>query len=99
MIPDSLQPILWSVNVDKLDLHKDKPYIIHQVLAYGTREHLHWLRKTYSLAELQKVFINSPAKDYVPASFNFIKNYFLKLADVNINPTNYVRTLRRYIGQ
>lgn len=97
MIPANLQPILWSVGIDKLDLQKDKSYIIHQVLAYGTWEHLKWLFKTYPRDEIKKVFIERPAKDYVPASFNFIKNYVLDLDDKNINIENYVRTFPRHI--
>ena len=99
MIPANLQPILWSVGVDKLDLQKDKNYIVHQVLAYGTWEHLKWLFKTYPREEIEKVFVEKPTKDYVPAAFNFIKNYILDLADKNISAENYVRTFPRRIGQ
>lgn len=98
MIPGNLQPILWSKDINKIDLQKDKNYVIHQVLAYGTWENLGWLFKTYSREEIKKVFVEKPAKDYVPASFNFIKDYVLDLPNENINAQNYVRTFSRHIG-
>ncbi len=95
MIPADLQPILWSVGVDKLDLQKDKNYIVHQVLAYGTWEHLKWLFEVYSPEEIKTIFLNNPAKDYTFPAFNFTKNILLNLQDKPIDQTLYVRSFPR----
>ena len=42
-IPSSLQSILWSSNIKKLNVEKDKTYIIHQTLAYGDIQDIKWL--------------------------------------------------------
>lgn len=98
MIPTNLQGILWSVNIAKLDLKRDKNYIINQVLAYGTWDHLKWLFSVYSKEEIKDVFVHNPAKDFVPASYNFVKNCLLKIPE-NLDPANYVRSLPRNIRQ
>ena len=97
-IPFNLQGILWSAQVNKLDLRRDKVYIIHQVLAYGAWEHLLWLFRTYSKAEVVKVFLGFPSKDYIPASLNFIKNILLGLKNVTLDETKYLKTAPRSIG-
>lgn len=97
MIPKSLQGVLWSIPVEDLDLQKNKNYIIHQVLAYGTWENLKWLFSTYSSDEIKNVFINYPAKDYTFPAFNFTKNILLNLPDGFIDQTLYVRSFPRNI--
>lgn len=39
-IPKRLQSVLWSVNIDGLDIKKNKSDIIHQVLIYGVLDDL-----------------------------------------------------------
>lgn len=46
-IPKKLQPILWSTSVELLDIQKDKVYIIHQVLIYGTLDEIKFPEKTF----------------------------------------------------
>lgn len=96
MIPKSLQGILWSVNTDKIDILKDKIYIIHQILAYGTLDQIKWLFSTYDAATINETFINNHTKNYVPASFNFVKNILLKIPG-DLNPKDYVRSFPRHL--
>lgn len=73
-IPKNLQGILWSRNINNLDLQEDKNYIVHQILAYGVWEHYLWLFKTYGRDEVKRVFATYPSKDYHNnEAFNFIK--------------------------
>lgn len=88
--PSSLQPILWSVNVNHLDLEKDKGYIIPQVLIYGTLTEIRWLFRTYSKSAVAKYFLTHPMKLYPKEAFLFTKNYLLNLADKRLNPDDYV---------
>ena len=92
-IPQSFQGILWSANVKNLDLEKDKVYIIHQILSYGTLEQIHWLFRVYSKEEIRKVFGTSPMKIYNFPTFDFIKNIVLGLKKKTIAPKKYVTTL------
>ncbi len=99
MIPKNLQGVLWSVDTNKLDREKNKIYIINQILAYGTWEHLRWLFKTYSKKEVKDVFLNHPEKDYTKPAFNFVKNILLGLEKTNLDLRYYDRSLPRYIRQ
>lgn len=92
-IPKSLQGVLWSRKIEKLDFKKDRDYVIHQVLAYGNIEQIKWLSKAFSNEEITQTFINSPRKNYSPSSFNFVKNYLLDLKDSKIDPEAYVKAL------
>lgn len=97
-IPKNLQGTLWSKSVAKLDLQIDKKnYIIHQILAYGTWEQTRWLFRTYPKSEIIKTFISHPTKDYLPASFHFVKEILLKIPR-RLNESLYVRSISRNLG-
>lgn len=98
MIPKNLQGVLWSIDTNKLDREKNKIYIINQILAYGTWEHLRWLFKTYPKEEIKDVFLNHPEKDYTKSSLNFVKNILLGLESTYLDIRYYDRSLPRYIG-
>ena len=95
MVPKFLQGVLWSASVDDLDLQKNENYIIHQILAYGTWEHLLWLLKNYPREQIKEVFVKHPEKDYSPACFNFTKNILLDLGDIQLNKNLYFRSAPR----
>lgn len=73
------QGALWSKGVAKLDKDKDRPYIIHQTLMYGTLEDIKDLFDLYSRREIVDAFINTPFRIYTPAAFNFVKKFILNL--------------------
>jgi hypothetical protein len=97
-IPKDFQPILWSVDISKLDLSKNKRYVIHQILAYGAWKHLKWLFTNYKFNEIRKVFIDYPAKDYNEKNFNFIQKIVLNLPIGMVDKRYYVSTYPRIIG-
>lgn len=96
-IPKKLQPVLWSVNVNSLDLKKDSYYIIHQILAYGDFESISWLFKNYSKEEIIHVFKQS-FKDYRKPRFYFVKNIILGLKNWHPDESYYVKNTPRVIG-
>ncbi|PIP57871.1 hypothetical protein COX03_00750 [Candidatus Woesebacteria bacterium CG22_combo_CG10-13_8_21_14_all_39_10] len=96
-IPKNLQGILWSRNINSLDLQKDKNYIVHQILAYGGWDHLTWLLDNYKLDKIKDVFTQHPAKDYDERSFNFIQKILLKIPNADIDKRYYVKTYPRII--
>ena len=95
-VPKNLQGILWSRDVNNLDLDEDSAYIINQVLAYGTFESLKWLFKTYSKDKITKIFIKKPIKTYTHASFNFAKNILLE-DKTNLKEGRYIENTPRHI--
>lgn len=98
MIPKNLQGILWSRDIDKLDLEKDKDYIIHQILSTGSWNDVAWLFKTYSTDTLRNSFENTPEKDYSEQSYNFAKNILLEIPN-DLDKKRYVKTYPRNIRQ
>lgn len=96
-VPAWLQPILWSVKVNHLNLKKDQAYIINQILVYGGLKELKWLFKTYPLTTLKNVFVKRPTKVYTKSSFNFAKEILLGLGDLKLDPFRYDRDLPRVI--
>lgn len=93
VIPKHLQSLFWSTNADRLDQEKDKAYIIHQVLIYGTLADIRWLFQTYPKPEIIRVFLTTPYKNYPRAVFHFIKNYILKLKDQTVDEELYVTSI------
>lgn len=96
-VPKKLQGILWSVDVNQLDLQKDKAYIINQIFTYGTMAEIHWLFNTYSKKTLLDVFIRQPIKNYSAVRFHFVKNYFLGIKNQPLNKKYYVKNIPRDI--
>lgn len=75
--PADLQGVLWSKDIRNIDLARDRAYVINQVLAYGTLDHIRWLFRTYPRSVIRKTFTEQPAKIYSPAGFNFVKTILL----------------------
>lgn len=92
-IPKELQPILWSTNIKNLDPEKDKNYIIHQVLMYGTLKQIKWLFRMYGKETIKQTFLKEPQSIYSPPVLFFIKNIIFDLKNVRINKKEYVKTL------
>ncbi|MFZ5376357.1 MAG: DUF6922 domain-containing protein [Patescibacteria group bacterium] len=89
-LPRSAQKIFWSCDFSQLDKEKHREYIIHQVLQYGDLNDFKWLEKIYSLTKIKNTFVNRPRSTYQPQTFNFVKNYLLKISD-SIDKENYVK--------
>jgi len=98
-IPKKLQPILWSTNVELLDIEKNKGYIVHQILLYGTFDELQWLFNTYSKEEIIDTFINHPSRMYSKSAFYFIKNFILGLKQKKLTEDDYVTSISGPIRQ
>ena len=95
-IPKHLQGVLWSKSVSSLDLQKDRNYIIHQILTFGTLKQIRWLNKIYPKKVIKAEFIDKPRKLYTNSAFNFIKNYILAI-NKKLQKTYYVKDLPRNI--
>jgi hypothetical protein len=92
-IPKRLQAILWSADIHSLDLDRNKNYIIHQILRFGTIADIKWLFTTYSKEEIYDVFLHQPSKNYARNNFYFVKNYILGLKKAHLDEDNYVTSI------
>ncbi|MGE4357535.1 MAG: hypothetical protein AB7E08_03140 [Candidatus Omnitrophota bacterium] len=54
-MPKFLTSLLWSYNLNEIDLKEDKEIIITQVLNYGSWKELRWLYSVYPEKEIKKV--------------------------------------------
>lgn len=94
-IPKSLKGVLWSADISKMDLERDRAYIVNQVLSYGTLDEIRWLMRTYGEKIVREVFLNQPIKVYTPSAFRFSQ---LLLNVPEVGSDRYDQTLPRRIG-
>lgn len=92
-IPPSWQGILWSAPIKRLDVDRDRDYIIHQVLMYGTLKQVHWLMRTYGAGLVKEVFMRHPQAIYSPPIFHFVKDFVLGLKKQRLEKQHYVKAL------
>ncbi|MFH1561212.1 MAG: hypothetical protein ABID04_01370 [Patescibacteria group bacterium] len=85
--------VLWSRKLDSLDTEKDKVYIVHQVLSYGSLSQIKKLIDLYSLKKTAQVFNLFPKKNYTPSAFNFISQFILNPYAKGADSKNYVKTI------
>ena len=71
MIPSVIRPFLWSYNIDKLDLERDKKRIITNVLNLGTDPATKWLFKVYSREDIKEVVANPLPGEWGKKSLSF----------------------------
>lgn len=88
-LPKKLQSVLWSYDLRRLDIEKDKELIITQVLNYGTWRHLQWLYKTYSEKEIKAV-VKNPAHGLW---FKSVLDFWIKVFDISIKKDTYKKAL------
>lgn len=60
-IPKSVENVLWSYDISKINFNLHKKLIIAQVLNYGTKDATDWLFGMYSLNEIRKVAEQIPS--------------------------------------
>lgn len=92
MLPEQLQPLVWSQGVRSLDVDRDAEVLIHRVLAYGSLQDLTWLFRTYSERRIRRVFLTRPQPIYTKASFRFVKEQLLH-SHVPRYATSYLKTV------
>lgn len=60
ILPKSVAVTLWSYDVSKMDLLKDKKLIISQVLNMGNKEATDWLFHVYTVDDIRKIAESIP---------------------------------------
>ena len=92
--PRFLQPYLWSYDINRIDIKKDKKLIIQQVLNFGTEKEVKWIFETYDKKEIRGVLKDPKRGMWDKKSLNFWKTILeinmpkniYKKAICNINP-------------
>jgi len=70
-IPPYIASCLWSYDIPKLDLQKDKEIIIAQVLNYGDLKAIKWLYKIYPEQVIKEVVKNPRRGFWLKKVLNF----------------------------
>ena len=71
MIPSYIHPFLWSYDISKLDLFRDKKRIITNVLNLGTSEATRWLFGTYTHDDIENAVTSPFPGEWSKKSLNF----------------------------
>jgi hypothetical protein len=67
----AFKPFLWSYDLDKLDVEKDKRRIITNVLNLGTKEVCDLLFSIYSKEDIKKEVVNPLPGEWNKKSLNY----------------------------
>jgi len=65
-LPDFFRPLLWSYDVGRIDVQRDKRTIIVQALNYGDLEHWRWLIKAYGREGIRETLRTLPVTELRP---------------------------------
>lgn len=79
-VPKQFQRALWSYNINKMDLVKDKKEIISQVLNHGSWEDLKILYKIYKEREIKDI-IKNPRRG---VWFDKVLNFWTTMLNVKL---------------
>lgn len=79
-VPKQFQRVLWSYDINKMDLGEDKKEIITQVLNYGTWEDLKLLYNLYSEEEIKEV-VKNPRRG---VWFKKVLNFWITIFNIQL---------------
>lgn len=73
-MPEEFKKYFWDTQFDKLDLNKNKRYIISRLYCYGNLKAIKWLNKTYSKEDIKEVAMKS--RNLKPLVANYLRQQF-----------------------
>lgn len=88
-LPNRFQRILWSYDINRLDIEKDKEEIITQVLNYGTWDDLKLLYKLYPEKDIKKVVVHPRRGVWLEKVLNF----WMKMFNIKIEENTYEKAI------
>ena len=91
-MPEELKKYFWDTQFEKLDIIKNKKYIISRLYCYGDLKEIKWINDTYSKEEIKEVAKKS--RDLNPLVANYLRQQFnLKKEEMayyrTVEGTNY----------
>ncbi len=54
-MPEELKKYFWDTKFEKLDIRKNKRYIISRLYCYGDLKAIKWIKETYSKEDIKKL--------------------------------------------
>ena len=73
-MPTELKKYFWDTGFERLDLQKNKEYIISRLYCYGDLKAIRWVNNTYSREDIKKVAIKR--RDLKPIVANYLRQQF-----------------------
>ena len=73
-MPQGLRRYFWDTKFEKLDIIKNKRYIISRLYCYGDLKAIKWIKETYSKEDIKEVAIKS--RDLKPLVANYLRQQF-----------------------
>lgn len=65
-LPSFFGPILWSYEISKIDIKKDKKTIVVQAINYGDLRHWRWIARQYGAGEVRRILSEVPVTELRP---------------------------------
>jgi len=90
-LPKTFQRILWSYDISKMDIIKDKREIITQILNYGAWNDIKLLNKYYSEEDIKEVVLNPRRGVW----FEKVLNFWTKVLNIEIDKEVYQKAIFR----
>ena len=73
-MPENFKCYFWDTEFEKLDIQKNKRYIISRLYCYGDLKALRWIRENYSDEDIEDVARNS--RNLKPLVANYLRQQF-----------------------
>ena len=54
-----LRPFFWDTEIEKIDIEKNRDYVIERILEVGDSAAVKWLFVTYPQADIKRVLVQS----------------------------------------
>jgi hypothetical protein len=64
-----LKDMFWDIDIESIDLKKNKEFVIERILKYGFTEQIAWLLKNYNRQSIVEVVKKSRNIDKVTANY------------------------------
>ena len=90
-LPRSFQKALWSYDIKKIDVRKDKKEVITQILNYGDWQDIKTIFKLYSEEEIKKV-IRNPRRG---VWFEKVLNFWCSMLNISLKKEIYQNAIFR----
>lgn len=73
-MPEYLKEIFWDIDINELDVNKNKRFIISRILSFSKDESAKWMYKTYTDEDILDVAKNS--RNLTLKAAIFLKNIY-----------------------
>lgn len=71
-LPESFKPLLWSYDISRLDVERDKNRIVINTINYGDLSHWRWLVDVYSAEKVRRIIETIPISEFRPGALKLV---------------------------